>query len=542
MLDPGRKCRHGFLFVLSMTLLGIEPPAWAQSQLSDFTLFAGHRLELDEIRDSQGNVGTNFALRVHRGPSDTLLGNVKARTVVGIFGSIRVEGSVATEGEVIIGPHGSLEATGGVFEHQSLPLVMLPELNFQAGGQDVRIPSRASGWIPPGSYGRMRAGQGAELRFGAGDYFIRSLVLGAGARLTLDPGSHQTAVHVTQVLVFGRNTEVRLASSSTLDVSIEVLGEVEIGARSVVRGTLVAPRATVVLREGSVLEGACYAHRISIRPGAAFQGHRALLDFDGDGVEDTADNCPASANSDQADADDDGQGDACDACNAGADADRDGVCNVVDNCPGIPNADQVDIDRNGTGDRCDAQDCNGPLSASEQLRATALAHEAVNLTPQRRVLFLTSVCLGAARGARVTIFDYPLNRSIVVTADLVADRVVAVEFSDEQPVVSPSERDEALAAAAGDPEVQALSTALAISPAITNFVVRSGPEPPGSPVEVCESHRCAEVIYGSLLPPSSQFQPPEIYGDGSVRWRGVQWQFGAVVDLVTGEVVDVRTY
>ncbi len=35
-------------------------------------------------------------------------------------------------------------------------------------------------------------------------------------------------------------------------------------------------------------------------------------DSDGDGVPDDADNCPATANADQADVDDDGAGDACD--------------------------------------------------------------------------------------------------------------------------------------------------------------------------------------------------------------------------------------
>jgi len=41
-----------------------------------------------------------------------------------------------------------------------------------------------------------------------------------------------------------------------------------------------------------------------------------MSDADGDGVPDDADNCPVTANADQADADGDGIGDACDSCNA----------------------------------------------------------------------------------------------------------------------------------------------------------------------------------------------------------------------------------
>ncbi|HYV19501.1 MAG TPA: thrombospondin type 3 repeat-containing protein [Verrucomicrobiae bacterium] len=71
-------------------------------------------------------------------------------------------------------------------------------------------------------------------------------------------------------------------------------------------------------------------------------------DIDGDGVADAADNCPHSANADQADADGDGSGDAC------------------DDCPGLPNADQRDRDRDGLGDACDAdRDGDGVPNATD---------------------------------------------------------------------------------------------------------------------------------------------------------------------------------
>jgi len=59
-------------------------------------------------------------------------------------------------------------------------------------------------------------------------------------------------------------------------------------------------------------------------------------DTDGDGVLDSADNCPLIGNADQADTDDDGAGDAC------------------DNCPLAYNPYQDDSDGNGIGDACEA--------------------------------------------------------------------------------------------------------------------------------------------------------------------------------------------
>lgn len=62
-----------------------------------------------------------------------------------------------------------------------------------------------------------------------------------------------------------------------------------------------------------------------------------VLDTDGDGVPDGADNCPTVPDAGQADGDRDGVGDAC------------------DNCPQTANPDQADGNANGVGDACEIQ-------------------------------------------------------------------------------------------------------------------------------------------------------------------------------------------
>lgn len=71
-------------------------------------------------------------------------------------------------------------------------------------------------------------------------------------------------------------------------------------------------------------------------------------DADGDGVADASDNCPVAPNPDQANADGDGLGDACD-----PDDDNDGVLDGADNCPVVANPDQADLDGDGLGNVCD---------------------------------------------------------------------------------------------------------------------------------------------------------------------------------------------
>ena len=81
----------------------------------------------------------------------------------------------------------------------------------------------------------------------------------------------------------------------------------------------------------------------------------AKSDRDGDGRPDIRDNCPDVPNHDQADADGDGLGDACD-----PDMDGDGVPNGTDNCPRTGNPTQGDSDGDGLGNACD----RAPLPAA----------------------------------------------------------------------------------------------------------------------------------------------------------------------------------
>lgn len=79
---------------------------------------------------------------------------------------------------------------------------------------------------------------------------------------------------------------------------------------------------------------------------------QAMGDGDGDGVDDAQDNCPVTANPDQADDDRDGIGNACEA-NGAPDADGDGRPDAQDNCPQVWNVNQLDEDRDGIGSVCD---------------------------------------------------------------------------------------------------------------------------------------------------------------------------------------------
>jgi hypothetical protein len=76
-------------------------------------------------------------------------------------------------------------------------------------------------------------------------------------------------------------------------------------------------------------------------------------DADKDNISDSKDNCPGVANPDQKKSlENVTMGDACN-----PDIDGDGVQNVADTCPTVANQDQADADRDGQGDACDSRYC-----------------------------------------------------------------------------------------------------------------------------------------------------------------------------------------
>ena len=97
-------------------------------------------------------------------------------------------------------------------------------------------------------------------------------------------------------------------------------------------------------------------------------------DTDGDGVNDSTDNCPGVSNAGQANNDGDAQGDACD-----SDDDNDTRADTSDNCQFTANQDQANNDGDAQGDLCDDNDdTDSVLDANDNCQFTANQDQADN--------------------------------------------------------------------------------------------------------------------------------------------------------------------
>lgn len=99
----------------------------------------------------------------------------------------------------------------------------------------------------------------------------------------------------------------------------------------------------------------------------SFGGSCVGPDADGDGITDSADNCPSTANPGQENNDGDALGDVCD-----PDDDNDGVADTGDNCPFTANPGQQNNDGDALGDVCDPDDDNdGVVDTADNCQFTA---------------------------------------------------------------------------------------------------------------------------------------------------------------------------
>jgi hypothetical protein len=131
----------------------------------------------------------------------------------------------------------------------------------------------------------------------------------------------------------------------------------------IVNNTALSMDTANALKAQLIINGFTGAFDISNNNGSGL----VTCDSDNDGVTDAADNCPDTCNTDQLDADSDGIGDVCDldprcggnpqpaceqVCIVTPDTDGDGILDSADNCPNNCNTQQLDADGDGEGDVC----------------------------------------------------------------------------------------------------------------------------------------------------------------------------------------------
>ncbi len=168
--------------------------------------------------------------------------------------------------------------TGAITQNAAVPTVPLPSLSFSAGGENVTVTKNGSLALQPGTYGNVQVNTNGRLELVDGDYFLENLNLDKSAVLVIDVSAGSATVNVSGLIGFGKNSEVEITpggESATQEATFNNLnnGTLKIQASAKVLGSIMAPKATVVLDKNARFKGAIFAKAITVNKGATFLHH-----------------------------------------------------------------------------------------------------------------------------------------------------------------------------------------------------------------------------------------------------------------------------
>jgi len=279
------------------------------SELADFVLFADKEVELDGMANSIGHIGANDEIKIEEHNNSVLAGDLWAREEIEVEGLLTADYAVSGD-EVEQEDDGVLTLTGGQVLDDAMPVYLLPQAIFTAGGPKVKVKVEDGPvTLAPGAYGKVQVKQGGVLLLTAGEYFFEKLHLDAESEghdgkhkdgkkerehddddddeaneiplppaiLGFDLSAGAVALNISGKVKLGKGVQLKIVSSSgsTRDVAINIQQgkKLRISQGASVQGVLTAPNAELEFGPQSSIEGAAYAKSIKMRQGSVARYH-----------------------------------------------------------------------------------------------------------------------------------------------------------------------------------------------------------------------------------------------------------------------------
>jgi hypothetical protein len=210
---------------------------------------------------------------------DARTGNLVSKPSVTLRGAntatlFNVNGDATTGGTVTIQNHarvsGTTTAQATITSDDFTRSVVIP-----AAGQPVTLSPNTSRTLQPGSFAVVHAYQGATLTLNAGTYYFSSLQLEPGSKVVLKDDVSPVNIYLRDTLMYKGVFTETATGSLVGNVLVGALGTADITIETPYLGTLIAPKAKVVVRSNASgpHKGAFYGRRVELSPDAVLEHH-----------------------------------------------------------------------------------------------------------------------------------------------------------------------------------------------------------------------------------------------------------------------------
>ncbi len=231
--------------------------------LDGLTLLSDKRIYLEAVGSSFGNYFSNEDIIFSNGWYATHNGNFTALDKIKINRRKTVDGDVTAGGEVIV--NGTV--TGSVNPNQIIEAREFPELNYNAGTENINISAFSSRSLEPGSYGKIKLKPFSTLYLSAGNYFFKELQTSMGTNIVVDVSVGNASINITKKLKFGVGTEVEILPQSEGNSDKVTFNSMQHGSINLFfftrfYGNLIAPEARVNIYSFAKVKGAIAAKYI----------------------------------------------------------------------------------------------------------------------------------------------------------------------------------------------------------------------------------------------------------------------------------------
>jgi cytochrome c peroxidase len=258
---------------------------------SNMVFLASEMIDNSSHRPTQGDMFCNGTITFEGGPAHTHVGDLTAGGTVYLSNVNTIDGSVTTKKTVVMS--GASSITHFKSQKSMFAPVVMPALDFTAGGDNVNVDEMEEADLEPGSYGDVVLKKGSTLRLREGEFFFNSLFIGGGARLQYTESgdapaevefgmapTERTIVNVVGDVWLGTAAQITSGSESNSDrFRLNALASVQFEASrdNVIHGTLFAPNSLVSIGPNTTFRGSVFARAISIASGVEFKHHHAPM-------------------------------------------------------------------------------------------------------------------------------------------------------------------------------------------------------------------------------------------------------------------------